>query len=400
MKNIRFEEFCRQFFSVTFIPITYVNTEKTIFCTYPEGLNELNPLTPKLVEMFHLQKNPDYYITQSFCYFGVVMPEQSEGFLLVGPVFSTPVSDEAVRSFMSEFSIPKQHQEKITAFLTSSPCISFNHFLNILSFIHLNVNNKVLDIVKHFKISETSVQKKVSENHSRNLYSAKEEQVFHNSFQFEQQYLSHVQNGETEKLKMLLTDAASIPQQGIVADNMLRQAKNIFIAIITLTTRASIAGGLDAEQAYYLSDNYIQEMEKLRRTDDINSLQYTILIDFTERVAGRKIPAGMSREVFSCIQYISQHTNEPIQVNDVAEHVNMSRSTITRRFKKELGFDISSFIRRCKLEEARSLLTFTDKSLSEISSYLCFSSQSHFQTAFKAKYGVTPLQYRNSNMKQ
>ena len=123
----------------------------------------------------------------------------------------------------------------------------------------------------------------------------------------------------------MLANAASIPQQGIVADNMLRQAKNIFIAIITLATRASIAGGLDAEQAYYLSDNYIQEMEKLRRTDDINSLQYTMLIDF------------------------SQHTNEPIQVNDVAEHVNMSRSTITRRFRKELGFDISSFIRRCNI---------------------------------------------------
>lgn len=122
-----------------------------------------------------------------------------------------------------------------------------------------------------------------------------------------------------------------------------------------------------------------------------------MLIDFAERSASQKIPAGMSREVFSCIQNISQHTNEPIQVNDVAAFIHMSRSTITRKFKNELGFDISSFIKRCKLEEARSLLTFTDKTLSEISSYLCFSSQSHFQTAFKNKYGVTPLQYRNSN---
>lgn len=122
-----------------------------------------------------------------------------------------------------------------------------------------------------------------------------------------------------------------------------------------------------------------------------------MLIDFTERVARQKVPAGMSREVFSCVQYISQHTNEPLRVDDVAGFINMSRSTITRRFQKELGFDISSFIKRCKLEEAKSLLTFTDKTLSEISSYLCFSSQSHFQTSFKKKYGVTPLQYRNQN---
>ena len=52
------------------------------------------------------------------------------------------------------------------------------------------------------------------------------------------------------------------------------------------------------------------------------------------------------------------------------------------------------FIMRCKLEEAKSLLTYTDKSLSEISSYLCFSSQAYFQNVFKKKFGVTPNEYR------
>ena len=46
------------------------------------------------------------------------------------------------------------------------------------------------------------------------------------------------------------------------------------------------------------------------------------------------------------------------------------------------------------LEEAKSLLRYSDKTLSEISSYLCFSSQSYFQNVFKRKYGITPKQYR------
>jgi len=390
-------EFCRQFFSIASAPITYANPEEHTFYTYPEGYDELNVLTPWLVSMFHLKKNPDYYITQSFCYFGVIRSNAGQDYFIVGPVFSTPVSDEAIRSFLHEFSIPKQEQEAIAALLLSSPCISFHHFLNILSFIHLCLNDETLDIIRHFEIKEKSVRKKVTENHFRTLYDLKEEQSFHNSFQFEQKCLNYVQNGEVQKLKLLLSDATLIPEEGIVANNTLRQAKNIFIVTTTLATRAAIAGGLDTEQAYCLSDHYIQEIEQLCRVDDINSLQYAMLIDFAERSASQKIPAGMSREVFSCIQYISQHTNEPIQVNDVAAFIHMSRSTITRKFKNELGFDISSFIKRCKLEEARSLLTFTDKTLSEISSYLCFSSQSHFQTAFKNKYGVTPLQYRNSN---
>ena len=64
-----------------------------------------------------------------------------------------------------------------------------------------------------------------------------------------------------------------------------------------------------------------------------------------------------------------------------------------RRFKEELVFQIGAFITRCKLEEAKSLLTYSEKSLAEISNFLCFSSQSYFQNVFKKQYGITPMQY-------
>jgi AraC-like DNA-binding protein len=102
----------------------------------------------------------------------------------------------------------------------------------------------------------------------------------------------------------------------------------------------------------------------------------------------------MSADIYESLQYISTHTNQPIRVEDVAEHIGKSRSYLSRKFKAELGFQISDFIMRRKLEEAKSLLSFTDKSISEISEYLCFSSQSYFQNVFKKKYGITPNQYR------
>ena len=51
---------------------------------------------------------------------------------------------------------------------------------------------------------------------------------------------------------------------------------------------------------------------------------------------------------------------------------------------------------RRKLEEARSLLIYTDKTISEISEYLCFSTQSYFQNVFKKQYGMTPMQFRKN----
>ena len=49
------------------------------------------------------------------------------------------------------------------------------------------------------------------------------------------------------------------------------------------------------------------------------------------------------------------------------------------------------------IEEAKRLLIYTDKSLIDISNFLWFSSQSHFQRVFKKTVGITPLSYRNRN---
>ncbi len=184
---------------------------------------------------------------------------------------------------------------------------------------------------------------------------------------------------------------------GLIASDTIRQAKNIFITSITLATRHAITGGLDIETAYQLSDTYIQEMEKMSDIYSINMLASTAIFDFTTRVADAKIPSGMSQEIFSCVQYISNHVNQNYSVEQLAYHFGFNRSTLSKKFKREIGYDISSFIMLKKLEEAKNLLCFSDRTISEISEYLCFSSQAYFQNMFKKQYGITPRSYRLQN---
>ena len=115
---------------------------------------------------------------------------------------------------------------------------------------------------------------------------------------------------------------------------------------------------------------------------------------FAERVKEAQMPVSTDGIIQNAIRFIQQNVCEHITAKDVAEHTGFSRSYFSTYFKKELGFSVNAFIMRCKMEEAKQLLKYTDKSVSVISSYLCFSSQSHFQTAFKKQFGVTPLHYR------
>lgn len=238
-------------------------------------------------------------------------------------------------------------------------------------------------------------QQKIGKHHSNMLVENKENEHYHDTYYFEQEYYSYVENGDVEGLKTFINNIPNM-NAGRTATDSLRQAKNLFIAATTLVTRRAIAGGLDIETAYQLSDSYILEAEKMSDVEAITILNMTCILDFTKRVSETKVPKGMSKEIYKVIQYIGNHVNKNISVAEIADELHMDRSTLSKKFKRELGFNISTYIMRRKLEEAKSLLHYTDKTISEISEYLCFSSQSYFQNVFKVKYGITPKEYRNS----
>ena len=185
-------------------------------------------------------------------------------------------------------------------------------------------------------------------------------------------------------------------REGKLADTPLRQAKNLLIGSVAMVGKeAAIPGGMDIEQAYQLIDVYTQECERLQSVEAVKNLQYNMLMDFTKRVAQQKLPQGVSKEIYACMQYISTHINEPISAADVIAFSGRSRAYLFKKFQQELGGTIGAYITECKLREAKSLLRYTDKSLGEISNYLCFSSQSYFQNVFKKHCGLTPLEYRS-----
>lgn len=393
------KEFCQLFYSITFIPLTLYDAASDSVFYYPSVLQHLPFITFLRSSSLHFSKNPDYCLSSTDSFLGYIKSEHTEDFIIAGPIHDTPIDESNINRFLSEWAIKPESGKDISLFLKNIPNMSTYQFLQVLVLLHMLLNEEYLDINQHFYLEKQQTISKISSIHSRSLVNNKESGDLHNIYAFEQDLFHAVQNGNVEKVTNLLQYPPYSLFTGTVAHTPIRQEKNFFISLITLCTRYAISSGMDTEQAYQLSDIYIQECEALEDVASISNLQLTAVVDFTEQVARNKLPQGMSREVFECIQFISQNTNAQIQVSDVAAFIGKSRNHISAKFKKELGFDISKFIMRCKLEEAKSLLAYSDLSLSEISCYLCFSSQSYFQTVFKKQYGMTPLQYRNNHKK-
>ena len=163
--------------------------------------------------------------------------------------------------------------------------------------------------------------------------------------------------------------------------------------ILTQKVIEILIGIVSSSEANKLANLYIRECENRKTVEKVAALQYSMVLDFCNLCATAIIPFDGNEELLDCIGYIRTHVNTPVSVADVAHIIHRSESYTMKLFHDEFGITISHFVNRCKLEEAKSLLSHTEMTLSEISNYLCFSSQSYFQNLFKKKYGVTPNTY-------
>lgn len=237
----------------------------------------------------------------------------------------------------------------------------------------------------------------MAENFAQEDLTEKEEGTFHGSWLFEQMLLSLIRDGETEKMRDFIEETSKTKPYtaGKLAEDPLRQAKNIFIGLVTMVGKtAAIPGGLDVEETYRLIDLYIRECEKSVAVETVTDLQYNMLFDFAERVAGSKLPEGLTWKVAQAMAHIQANTHAMLTIDEVAAHIGRSRAWLTRQFKKETGLTVNQYQLNCKLRDAKRLLAYTDMTLSEIASYLAFSSQAYFQTVFRRETGMTPGEYR------
>ena len=218
-------------------------------------------------------------------------------------------------------------------------------------------------------------------------------QAEHNTYDLEGLLLRMVRKGDSAALREWFAAAPAI-RGGVVANDQLRQRKNLFIVTVTLASRAAIQGGMQVDDAFTLSDSYIQQCELLQSPERITNLQYRMLLDYTERVERLHRGNAQSKLALDVANYVQHHISDAISAEDIACALYVSRPYLSKKFKEETGESLTDFILKEKTEEAKRLLRYSDKTLTTIGSYLGFSSPSHFSRVFKKYAGYGPREYR------
>ncbi len=212
------------------------------------------------------------------------------------------------------------------------------------------------------------------------------------SINLEYERYADIREGRVEQVRknLELIKMNYLAGKGDLSDDPVRNIRYHVIIAAALIARTCINGGMSHDEAYTLSDIYIQRADVCNEIETLIDLLEEMNIYFAERMKNIKKVHAVSIHVRKCINYIYDNLNEKLTSNELAKVIGLNETYFSRLFHNETGQTINEFVHAAKIGVAEDLLKYSDFSYAEIALSLGFSSQSAFITLFKKIKGITP----------
>ncbi|WP_339204213.1 response regulator [Paenibacillus sp. FSL K6-3182] len=107
-----------------------------------------------------------------------------------------------------------------------------------------------------------------------------------------------------------------------------------------------------------------------------------------------------SQEVVECIikavHIAHEEMNHQITAANIAKRVNMSRSYFSQCFKEIVGMNFSDYLRQVRIEKAKELLLYTNKTILWIAENVGYMDEKYFSRTFREQTDMLPSKYRQA----
>ena len=250
-----------------------------------------------------------------------------------------------------------------------------------------------LEAQQLMRYSENEVSSAADKSLCEHMCLQREESFHHAPFDREVAFYESICSGNIETVKMLSTPLCS-KGYGILSHNPLRNLKYHFTISVAMIARFCINGGMTPEDAYSLSDVFIQRADECTSEEGIHMIHSDMIVAFTKRMRRMKTDKIYSKPIVRTIDYISEHLHQRIMMQELANYLSLSVAYLSRLFKLETGVTLSEYINMKKVEAASNMLQYSEYSDLQISTLLSFSSQSYFIKVFRKYTGMTPKEYK------
>lgn len=311
--------------------------------------------------------------------------------LIIGPFTTAHLTDTIIKNRVQAYTEEPKLQLLLTQYLELLPFFSLGDVRDFL--IHLNFlfNGDLKCPYSDSLHSQVETNKFLISQEKLKEHDWRIFQPDYYSYQYEEQILSLVQTGNTEKLRESLAELSnSVTPDN--AKNPLRSEKNYTIIILEKLSSLAVQSGYDIADVYRLRNFYIRLLEEKENLIDVLYVRDCAIIHFTE-LMHNFINKNYSPLVKSVIQHIGLNLYSVLRVKDLSKQFFVSEATLCSSFKKETGFSVNEYIHKRKTSEAKLLLR-AGLSPTEVAASLCYYDYAHFSHSFKKITGITPRMFQ------
>ena len=125
----------------------------------------------------------------------------------------------------------------------------------------------------------------------------------------------------------------------------------------------------------------------------LSAMLKLILLRVIETADEDALPARMVEELDN---YIRENVSDEISNTEIGAVFGYHPFYVSRMLKERRGITLRQYIISDRLMMAKKLLETTDRSAGEIAEECGFTDASYFAKTFKAAFGITPKEFRNS----
>lgn len=141
---------------------------------------------------------------------------------------------------------------------------------------------------------------------------------------------------------------------------------------------------------------YTIKSDKLYGNHYASAHLYDLLIEY-RKIADNRLSAVYNSHTIALadvLQFIDEHYSSHIKLADLAQVAGVTEQHLCRLFKKNFQLRPMEYLAQVRVQHAKDLLVYSDRSIAEISAETGFQDSSYFSVVFKKYENVSPGEYR------
>lgn len=269
----------------------------------------------------------------------------------------------------------------IKRYLNITACFSYSRLFTDISDIHKYYKEAEAMLQGRFFKGKDNIIKELSySNEYLNLDLAEEKMI-----------IEALKTQNNDKIEKCLD---SIFTKFIVNKISYNSIQMICAELINIVNRVAREIGIDVKMIYNDKDIPYSSIKKFETLIEMKAWLLSLYKKLTYLIGEAKFNPDYSEYTRKAIRYIQNNYKRDVSLNEVAEHIGVNSSYLSRLFKEDCGIGFVEYLNHIRVGYAKQLIENKELKLKDIAHEVGFNNYTYFFKVFKDVLNVTPVEYK------